>query len=218
MTNEQMANGAKVSSKTVFAQIANQKPKIENPQMAVVYTDDELIVALRKGESWAMSALYDRYARLVFSLALRILNDRSAAEEAVQEVFVKVWRRCKEYDAKRGKFSSWLSGIAHNHAIDELRRRRVRPSASEDEDAMAEVVSDDPAPLDLALQSLERRRIVEALQAIPAEQRRPIEMAYFEGFTQQEISNRLHEPLGTIKTRMRLGMQKLKSLLEESNL
>ena len=182
--------------------------------MSAVYTDDQLIAALRKGDGWAMTALYDRYARLVFSLALRILNDRSAAEETVQEVFVKVWRRSKEFDATRGKFSSWLSGIAHNHAIDELRRRRVRPSASEDEDAMAEVVSDGPAPLELALQSLEHRRIVDALEQIPAEQRQPIEMAYFEGFTQQEISDRLKEPLGTIKTRMRLGMQKLKSLLE----
>jgi RNA polymerase sigma-70 factor (ECF subfamily) len=204
-----------VSAKTVWAQIVNQKSKIENSQMSAVYTDDQLIMALRHGEQWAMTALYDRYARLVFSLALRILNDRSAAEEAVQEVFVKVWRRCKDYDTQRGKFSSWLSGITHNHAIDELRRRRVRPSAAEDEDAMAEVVSDGPAPLELALQSLEHRRIVDALQAIPAEQRKPIEMAYFEGFTQQEISDRLKEPLGTIKTRMRLGMQKLKSLLEE---
>ena len=185
--------------------------------MTAVYTDDQLISALRQGEGWAMTALYDRYARLVFSLSLRILNDRSAAEEAAQEVFVKVWKRAKDYDAARGKFSSWLSGIAHNHAIDELRRRRVRPSASDDEDAMAEVVSNDLAPLDLALQSLEHQRIVDALQAIPAEQRKPIEMAYFEGYTQQEISDRLREPLGTIKTRMRLGMQKLKGLLDESD-
>ena len=201
--------------KVLVPQIINQKSKIENSQMAAIYTDDQLISALRQGEGWAMTALYDRYVRLVFSLALRILNDRAAAEETVQEVFVKVWRRAKDYDAQRGKFSSWLTGIAHNHAIDELRRRRVRPSASEDEDAMADVIFEGPAPLDLALQSLEHYRIVEALQAIPAEQRQPIEMAYFEGFTQQEISDRLKQPLGTIKTRMRLGMQKLKSLLEE---
>ena len=163
-----------------------------------------------------MSVLYDRYARLVFSLSLKILNDRGAAEETVQEVFVKVWKRCREYDARRGKFSSWLTGIAHNHAIDELRRRSVRPSASEgDEDAMDSVVDDTPAPLDLALQSLERRRIVDALKQIPDEQRHAIEMAYFEGLTQQEISERLGDPLGTVKTRMRLGMQKLKTLLEE---
>lgn len=161
-----------------------------------------------------MTALYDRYARLVFSLSLRILNDRPLAEEAVQEVFVKVWKRAKDYDAARGKFSSWLSGIAHNHAIDELRRRRIRPSASDDEDAMAKIMSDAPAPLDLAMQSLEHRRIVDALNAIPADQRKPIEMAYFEGYTQQEISDRLREPLGTIKTRMRLGMQKLRGLLD----
>ncbi len=183
--------------------------------MSAVLTDDQLMSALTRGESWAMTALYDRYARLVFSLALRILNDRAAAEEAVQEVFVKVWKRARDYDTTRGKFSSWLTGIVHNHAIDELRRRRVRPSASEDEDAMSEVVADEPAPLDMAMQSLERRRIVEALEAIPAEQRKPIEMAYFEGYTQQEISERLGEPLGTVKTRMRLGMQKLKSLLDE---
>jgi len=178
--------------------------------------DEEIIAKLRAGEGWAMSVLYDRYARLVFSLSLRILNDRGAAEETVQEVFVKVWKRCREYDTERGKFSSWLTGIAHNHAIDELRRRRVRPSASEgDDDAMDSVVDDTPAPLDLALQSLERRRIVDALKEIPGEQRRAIEMAYFEGFTQQEISGKLGEPLGTVKTRMRLGMQKLKTLLEE---
>jgi RNA polymerase sigma-70 factor (ECF subfamily) len=180
--------------------------------------DDEIIVRLRAGESWAMSVLYDRYGRLVFSLAFRILNDRGAAEETVQEVFVKVWKRCREYDTKRGKFSSWLTGIAHNHAIDELRRRRVRPAASEDgTEAMEMVIDDGPAPLDLAVQSLERRRIVDALCKIPEEQRRAIEMAYFEGLTQQEIAERLGEPLGTIKTRMRLGMQKLKTLLEEPN-
>ena len=179
-------------------------------------TDEEIIARLKNDESWAMSVLYDRYARLVFSLALKILNDRGAAEETVQEVFVKVWKRCREYDARRGKFSSWLTGIAHNHAIDELRRRRVRPSASEgDDDAMDTVLDEGPAPLDLAVQSLERRRIVDALRGIPQEQRRAIELAYFEGLTQQEISDRLGQPLGTIKTRMRLGMQKLKTLLEE---
>jgi RNA polymerase sigma-70 factor (ECF subfamily) len=180
------------------------------------FADEEIIVRLKDGESWAMSVLYDRYARLVFSLALKILNDRGAAEETVQEVFVKVWKRSRDFDAKRGKFSSWLTGIAHNHAIDEMRRRRVRPSASEnDDDAMDTVLDDGPAPLDLAMQSMEHRRIVDALCGIPEEQRRAIEMAYFEGLTQQEISNKLGQPLGTVKTRMRLGMQKLRTLLEE---
>ncbi len=179
-------------------------------------TDEQVLQHLRDGESWAMAVLYDRYARLVFSLALRILKDRAAAEEVVQEVFVKVWRRAGEYHPDRGKFSSWLGGIAHHHAIDELRRRRVRPSAAEDEDAAAEVVADGPVPFEAAVQSIEQQQIVHALECIPAEQRRPIELAYFEGYTQQEIADKLDEPLGTIKTRMRLGMQKLRGLLQET--
>lgn len=184
--------------------------------MSAAYTDEQLIRALTRGEAWAMTVIYERYGRLVFSLALKILNDRGAAEEAVQEVFVKVWKRARDFDVSRGKFSSWLTGITHNHAIDELRRRRARPTAAEDEDALTQVVANDPTPIDMAMQSLERRRIVEALKAIPLEQRRCIELAYFEGYTQQEISERLREPLGTVKTRMRLGMQKLKSLLESN--
>ncbi|MBI5305535.1 MAG: sigma-70 family RNA polymerase sigma factor [Chloroflexi bacterium] len=181
-----------------------------------MWSDEQLVDALMRGETWVMSALYDRYGRLVFSLALRILNDRTAAEETVQEVFVKVWRRARNFDASRGKFSSWLTGIAHHHAIDELRRRRVRPSVAEDEMAVLDVVDSGPAPHELAVQSHERHRIREALGAIPLEQRRAIEMAYFEGLTQQEIADALEQPLGTIKTRMRLGMQKLKTLLDET--
>jgi RNA polymerase sigma-70 factor (ECF subfamily) len=180
-------------------------------------TDEQLLTQLKRGESRAMAVLYDRYARLVFSLAVRILNDRAGAEEVVQEVFVKVWRRARDYDARRGKFSAWLSGIAHHHAIDELRRRRVRPSAapSDDEEHAANIADDGPGLLELAATSLERRRISEALRAIPPAQSRAIEMAYFEGYTQQEIADQLGEPLGTVKTRMRLGMQKLKTLLGE---
>ena len=186
--------------------------------MSSVYTDEQLVVALTRGETWAMTAIYDRYARLVYSLALRMLNDRAAAEEVVQEVFVKVWRRAREYDAPRGKFSAWLTGIAHHHAIDELRRRRARPIASEDEDALADIAAATPTPDDAAQASFERQRILDALQEIPAEQRCCIEMAYFEGYTQEEISGRLGEPLGTVKTRMRLGMQKLKVLLVEEQI
>lgn len=181
-------------------------------------SDAELILLVTENESWALTEIYSRYSRLVFSLSLKILNDRSAAEECVQEVFVKIWRRARDYRADRGKFSSWLTGITHHHAIDELRRRRVRPSASGDESAADDVMDTSPAPMDRAVQSLERRRIEDALGVIPSNQRRPIEMAYFEGFTQQEIADRLGEPLGTIKTRMRLGMQKLKTILDETNL
>lgn len=187
-------------------------------RLAVDYSslDDAAVLAgVQNGESWAMAVLYDRYARLVFSLALHVLKDHTAAEEVVQEVFVKVWRRAGDYSADRGKLSAWIGGIAHHHAIDELRRRRVRPSATEDEDAVANVVDDGPVPFERAVQSIEHDQIVQALECIPADQRRPIELAYFEGLTQQEISEELKQPLGTIKTRMRLGMQKLKTLLED---
>ncbi len=186
--------------------------------MAHALTDEQLLALMGKGEGRAMAMLYDRYARLVFSLAVRILNDRAGAEEVVQEVFVKVWRRARDYDATRGKFSSWLSGIAHHHAIDELRRRRVRPTAAQagDEEQVENVIDDGPGLHDLAVQSIERRRIMDALKVIPPAQRKPIEMAYFEGYTQQEIADILRQPLGTVKTRMRLGMQKLKGLLRES--
>lgn len=177
--------------------------------------DDAVLEGIQKGDSAAMAVLYDRYARLVFSLALHILKDREAAEEVVQEVFVKVWRRSGDYAPEKGKLSAWIGGIAHHHAIDELRRRRIRPSATEDEDAAAEVVDTGPVPFDRAVQSIEHQQIAEALQCIPPEQRQPIELAYFEGLTQQEIADELHEPLGTVKTRMRLGMQKLKTLLED---
>jgi len=177
-------------------------------------TDGELIHLVARNEAGALAEIYNRYARLVFSLAVKILNDHAGAEEVVQEVFVKVWRRARDYDAARGKFSSWLTGITHNHAIDELRRRRVRPSAAQnDEEEIANILDEGPALLDLAVQSIEHRRIVDALKAIPPEQRRAIVMAYFDGYTQQEIAERLAQPLGTIKTRMRLGMQKLKGLL-----
>jgi RNA polymerase sigma-70 factor, ECF subfamily len=178
--------------------------------------DEELVAQVRVGESWAMSVLYDRYARLVFSLALAILQDRGVAEEAVQEVFFKVWSRAGDYGVERGKFSSWLARIAHNHAIDLLRQRRTRPQATADEEEMWQIVDRGPTPLDMAEQSLEHREIVQALKAIPNEQRCAIELAYFEGLSHQEIANQLHTPLGTVKTRIRRGMQNLKTALAQA--
>jgi RNA polymerase sigma-70 factor (ECF subfamily) len=177
-------------------------------------TDEQLIAYVARDESWALAEIYDRYARLVFSLAVKTLNDRSGAEEIVQEVFAKVWRGASAFDPARGKFSSWLIGIAHHQCIDELRRRRVRPiSEAENESTMSQQDSDDPA--EAAAHSLERARVLRALEQIPPEQRRVIEAAYLEGLTHQEIADRFKQPLGTVKTRLRLGMQKLKELLKE---
>ena len=178
-------------------------------------TDEQLMRFVAQDESWALAELYDRYARLVFSLALKTLNDRASAEEVVQEVYAKVWRNAAAFSPDRGKFSSWLIGIAHHQCIDELRRRRVRPiSEPVDESAANEFATEDD-PADAALHSLERARVLQALAQLPPEQRVVIEQAYFGGLTHQEIAERYGHPLGTVKTRLRLGMQKLKQLLKE---
>lgn len=178
-------------------------------------TDEELVALVARDESWALTELYDRYVRLVFSMALRVLNDRASAEEIVQEVFSKVWRGSSAFDGRRGKFSSWLIGIAHHQCIDELRRRRVRPVGESLAESPAMDLASDDDPVQAAERSYERARIRRALAQIPGEQRFVIELAYFEGLTHQEIAARCQEPLGTVKTRVRLGMQKLKELLRE---
>ena len=181
-----------------------------------VLTDEQLLTLIARGENWALSEIYDRYTRLVFSLALKILNDRASAEEIVQQVFTKVWRYARDYRVERGKFSSWVMSISRHQCIDELRRRHVRPVIQAgDEDWFYELASDDdPAQ---AVQSIfERARVREALQQIPLEQRRVIELAFWGGLTQQEIAMYCHSPLGTIKTRSRLGMRRLRRLLQES--
>lgn len=178
-------------------------------------TDEQLVVLVARDESWALAELYDRYVRLVFSLAIKVLNDSGNAEEVVQEVFTKVWRGARAFDADRGKFSSWLIGITHHQCIDELRRRRVRPiSESLAESPQIELASDDDPALAAEL-AFERTRIRSALERIPAEQRQVIELAFFEGLTHREIADRCGDPLGTVKTRVRLGMQKLRDILEE---
>lgn len=180
-----------------------------------VLTDAQLLTLIVRGENWALSEIYDRYSRLVFSIALKILDDRASAEEIVQQVFTKVWRSARDYRAERGKFSAWLTSIAHHQCIDELRRRRVRPMAQPGaEELLGELASDDD-PAQAVQYTFERARVREALRQIPAEQRIVIELAFWGGLTQREIAVYCHSPLGTVKTRSRLGLQRLKRLLPE---
>ena len=180
-----------------------------------VLTDAQLLALIARGENWALSEIYDRYSRLIFSLALKILDDRASAEEIVQQVFTKVWRNARDYRAERGKFSSWVTSITHHQCIDELRRRRVRPVTQPgNEELLYELASDDD-PAQAVQYTFERARVREALQQIPAEQRIVIELAFWGGLTHREIAVYCHSPLGTVKTRSRLGMQRLKRLLPE---
>jgi RNA polymerase sigma-70 factor (ECF subfamily) len=180
--------------------------------------DEELMAQLRQRDVGAFETLYDRYGNLVYSVSLRVLGDVQAAEDVVQEVFLRLWRKPHHYDTARGRFVTWLMSVTRNRAIDERRsrgRRQRREALPELEfgDTLASDDSDDPAAA--ALLTDERYAIRQALSGLPPEQRQTIELAYFGGFTQQEISDALGQPLGTVKTRIRLGMQKLRVALEE---
>jgi RNA polymerase sigma-70 factor (ECF subfamily) len=176
--------------------------------------DDETLVRLLvQQDVLALEALYHRYSRPIFSLALKILGDREVVEEVVQEVFLRLWTRAFGYDPQRGKLLSWLLTITHHRAIDELRRRRTQPEVDGLQDQLAAVEEPDADPSRSLTQVEEREAVQRALAQLPEAQRRPIDLAYYGGLTQVEIAKLLNEPLGTIKTRMRLGMQKLRVLL-----
>lgn len=181
--------------------------------------DEDLIESVAAGNRRAFEELYERYASLVFGLALKMLGNREVAEEAVQEIFWRVWQRAKSFERGRS-FAPWLFGIAHNYCIDELRRRRARPQPvyEDDEHPVLSNIADEGDVSDAALQGEQRRIVVNALRELPREQREALELAYFGGLTQQEIAERLGNPLGTIKTRMRLGLQKLRQMLQGQEL
>ncbi|MEA2642883.1 MAG: hypothetical protein QOF51_4277 [Chloroflexota bacterium] len=178
--------------------------------------DQRLIDGVLARDSQALDDLYQRYGRPVYSLIYRILNDRGIAEDVTQEVFLKLWRQPESFNAARGSLGSWLLSVAHNRAIDQVRRRRVReelplPELRDSEEIVADGLAD---PADLAGSSEEAAAVRRALEQIPSAQRQAIEMAFFQGKTHVEISAELGEPLGTAKTRIRLGMRKLRVLLE----
>jgi RNA polymerase sigma-70 factor (ECF subfamily) len=188
-------------------------PLVEQP------TDEQLLRALAGGESDALAQLYDRYARVVFSVALRMLGTPELAEDVVQETFWRVWRRGAAFQTGRGQVSSWIYGIAHNLCIDELRRQRVRPQSGVSPSQRDELLAVPDASVDVvgsALEAERRRLIVGALAQLPPEQRRAIELAYFGGLSQSEIADTLQSPIGTIKARVRLGLRRLRELLEAS--
>jgi RNA polymerase sigma-70 factor, ECF subfamily len=181
--------------------------------------DDLLLGRVAAGDRRAFEALYDRYAAVVFGLALRMLGDRGAAEEAVQEIFWRVWQRLGSFDRSRA-FAPWLFGIAHNYCIDELRRRKVRPQPvyEDDEHPVLSSIPDETDIGETAILAEQSRTVRDAIDQLPDEQRQALLLAYYGGLTQQEIATRLGNPLGTVKTRMRLGLQKLRTLLEGQTL
>lgn len=181
--------------------------------------DDILIRLIVSAHAEALGALYDRYGRLVFSLALNTVGDHATAEEITQDVFLRVWQRAGQYSADRGKVSTWLTGITRHRAIDQLRRRGSRPE--QDSVFWAEMPpGSEPSvegPEHAAAQILDRERILSAVALLPEEQKQVLALAYFRGLSQAEIAQTLDLPLGTIKTRVRLGMQKLRQILADQD-
>ena len=177
--------------------------------------DQASLARIARGDQAAFAELYDRHARLVYSLALRILQDGADAEDIVQEVFAQVWAQAGRYDASRGAVAAWMLTLTRSRAIDKLRAKRARPEAAAAASA-AESVVDLAAAQDLELLSAEQvTRLQRALKDLPDAQRTALELAYYEGLTHVEVASRLNEPLGTVKTRIRQAVMKLREALAE---
>jgi RNA polymerase sigma-70 factor, ECF subfamily len=180
-------------------------------------TDEELILAICGCAEWAMELLYHRYARYTFALAYRILRDVPTAEDTVQEAFLLVWSKAAYYQRQEGSVRSWLQAIVHHRAIDKIRSasyRETQCSPLQPENELNHP-GEQPDVWEEAWHNEQQTLIRSALAQIPAEQRHVIELAYFDGFTHAEIAEREGIPLGTVKGRMRLGLQKLRLLLQE---
>ncbi len=177
-------------------------------------TDRALVAQVTEGDAGALEALYGRYGRACYSLARRILSDEQFAQDAVQEVFLAVWRDASRFDPSKGGFSTWLLSMTHHKAVDgvrreeNLRKRRTGPEALETRETDAPRVEDQVWSL------LRRQRVREVLQTLPDVQREALTLAYFGGYTQREISGLTDTPLGTVKTRMLAGMRRMKDSLD----
>ncbi len=176
--------------------------------------DEELMELVARNSSEAFEVVLERHADAAFSLAYRICGRRTVAEDVAQEAFLSLWRSATRYDRTRGSVRTWALGIVHNRSVDALRRSSVHDRRRASDEGIEETLE---APERTDTQVIERaasKEVREALAGLPDEQRRVIELAYFGGFTHVEIASMLDTPVGTIKGRMRLGLQKLRSVLK----
>jgi RNA polymerase sigma-70 factor (ECF subfamily) len=183
--------------------------------------DEDLMARVVGGDSAAFEALYDRYAPAVLGTLIKILQDRALAEELLQETFWRVWDKATTFADERGSFRAWMFSIARRLAIDAIRRQKVRPQPVRDNNEelrLAMRPNPGPAVDEAAWIAIENQRIRAALERLSPEQFRVLELAYFEGLTRQEIARLTGEPLGTVHTRARLGLQKLRMILGEERL
>jgi RNA polymerase sigma-70 factor, ECF subfamily len=177
--------------------------------------DEEVMQLVGEGNTRAFELIFDRHGGAAFSLAYRMVGNRVTAEDISQEAFLSIWRSRVRYDQSRGSVRTWVLGIVHNRAIDALRRGAVHDRRKETMDGVEER-HEAPERTDVeAARREEARTVRTALDTLPAEQRRTIELAYFGGFSHSEIAQLLGEPIGTVKGRMRLGLDKLRRQLAE---
>jgi RNA polymerase sigma-70 factor (ECF subfamily) len=175
--------------------------------------DDQLITLIARGEKDALEAFYDRYARQVFSLARYMLKEESLAEEATQDIFLNLWLKAASYNPERGAPKAWFMSVAHHRIIDVIKARKRRGQSMNQvpHELLDLHPSDRPSTEDQVQQTLSREQVISVLATLPEGQREVIVMAYFEGYSQSEIASKLDQPLGTVKTRIRLAMQKLRA-------
>lgn len=180
-------------------------------------TDLELIGLVKDGDNHAFEILYDRHSRSVMGFVYKIMRNDELAAEIVQETFVRIWDRCDSFQAGKGKFSSWMFGIARNLAIDKYRKLKIRPEAAQNESEVLQMElapSDQPKVEDRVEGFLQRDKVQTILKELPDNQREIIELAYFQGFTHREIAKNTGIALGTVNSRARRALIKLGSLLE----
>ena len=177
-------------------------------------SDEALVALVARGDDDALTELYDRVSRIAYGLALRVLRDERHAEDAVQEAFLQVWRNAASFRAERAKASTWILTLVHRRAVDLVRReerRQADPLADEADLGQAPEQTEEAAWL-----RFERERVQSALRQLPDVQREALELAYYGGFSQSELAERLGVPLGTIKSRMFSGLARLRELLDDS--
>jgi len=180
-----------------------------------LYADEELMQLVQRGNPQAFELIYDRHGGAAFSLAYRMVADRVAAEDVVQEAFLSIWRSRERYRRERGSLRTWVLGIVHHRAIDALRRNLVHDRKRASAEGLEERQEAPELTATEVIRRDEARIIRTALGTLPKEQRQTIELAYFGGFTHTEIADQLEMPIGTVKGRMRLGLNKMRRALDE---
>lgn len=199
-------------NKTSHAVASKRKKETAYPDQAWA----ELIGRMSDGDQSALAELYDQSSRLVFGMVMRVVNDRSAAEEITLDTFHQVWRQARNFDSERGRPSSWVITIARNRAIDRLRATRWDRQEQTPLEDVTPFLAAEGTPEQSTYLNEQQKLVRTALSHLKTDQRQLIEIAFFAGLTHQEISDKLDLPLGTIKTRIRAGMIKLRELLAEA--